>query len=592
MTTKLKWMRIILAGIVFLCLSYAFLARIPIIEQMGAHLSKPLLEEASWLAHIQFIPSLLGSIHGVWLSIALFSGIFLLTLLFGRVYCSVICPLGITQDILYWIRSWITPKSWLRYRKAIPFVRYAVLILLALGCIIGFSAYSLNWIDPYSIYGRMMNILVQPGVSAINNSIAGSMDSADIVRVPAYHAGWLALGIVSATMLIVAIMSIWKGRLYCNTICPVGTVLGIISRFSLFRIGFDKDACKRCGKCLKACKAQCLDLKQGTVDSSRCVACYNCMDACSEHGIKYRWFTKVNKGASFGKACKKTCESPKNQEMAIEESKKLLPDPWGLSSRRAFLGTAALGVASMALSSCKAQGAAVLDPTKTVLPPGAGNLDRFLDTCTACQLCIATCPTRVLQPSGLELGVKGFMKPRMDFRTKYCLYDCHRCAEVCPTGAIQKMKITAEPKETIQTKDTTRIAVASFYPCRCLVRREDMDCGACTEHCPTKALYTVPYIGSDGQEHRIPRLDPDLCIGCGACEYACPVTTEKEEAGDFRKMCGSCAESVGICDFKKQKGRKKPDRAIIIRAVNPQQHAKKKFEEKAIDPVGDVDFPF
>lgn len=111
-------------------------------------------------------------------------------------------------------------------------------------------------------------------------------------------------------------------------------------------------------------------------------------------------------------------------------------------------------------------------------------------------MCIASCPTHVLQPAYFQMGIKGFMKPRMDFSTKYCLYDCHRCAEVCPTGAIRKLPITAEKDTTEITKDTTRIAVAQFYVCRCLVRREDMDCGACTEHCPTKALYTVPYIGA------------------------------------------------------------------------------------------------
>lgn len=129
--------------------------------------------------------------------------------------------------------------------------------------------------------------------------------------------------------------------------------------------------------------------------------------------------------------------------------------------------------------------------------------------------------------------------------------------------------------------------MAQFYVCRCLVRREDMDCGACTEHCPTKALYTVPYIGRDGQEHRLPKLDPTLCIGCGACEHACPVTTEKPEERVRVGPCNLCEEK---CEFKKREA--VPPRAIVVRAVNPQQKAVKKFEEKAVDPVGDTDFPF
>lgn len=114
-----------------------------------------------------------------------------------------------------------------------------------------------------------------------------------------------------------------------------------------------------------------------------------------------------------------------------------------------------------------------------------------------------------------------------------------------------------------------------------------MDCGACTEHCPYKALYTVPYIGRDGQEHRLPKLDPSLCIGCGACEHACPVTTEKPEERVRVGPCNLCEEK---CEFKKREA--VPPRAIVVRAVNPQQKAVKKFEEKAVDPVGDTDFPF
>ena len=445
-------------------------------------------------------------------------------------------------------------------------------------CVTGLAGLSLNWLDPYSIFGRIMYVLAWPAAIWSNNLLAADSSSADLVQMDYFPAAFPVL-LASAGMLgLVAVMSAWKGRLYCNTVCPVGTLLGLLSRISLFRLGFDPASCKKCGKCVKSCKAQCLNLKEYKIDSSRCVACYDCVRSCSEGGIRYRWFTRARQLIPAQK--KKAPPAPAPSSSAA------VPSIAG-SSRRQFLEATAAGLATAALSGCRGDAARKLDPTQCVLPPGAGSLERFLDICTGCQMCVANCPTHVLQPSYLQLGLKGFMKPRMDFATKYCLYDCHRCAEVCPTGAIRRMPVTAERDTEGITKDTTRIAVARFYVCRCLVAREDMDCGACTEHCPTKALYTVPYIGRDGQEHRLPRLDPSLCIGCGACEHACPVTAERPEERERRNSCDLCEEK---CEFGRR--REMPPRALVVRAVNPQQKAVKKFEDKAVDPVGDADFPF
>ena len=457
-------------------------------------------------------------------------------------------------------------------------MRYGVLALLVACCVTGLAGLSLNWLDPYSIFGRIMYVLAWPAAIWSNNLLAADSSSADLVQMDYFPAAFPVL-LASAGMLgLVAVMSAWKGRLYCNTVCPVGTFLGLLSRISLFRLGFDPASCKKCGKCVKSCKAQCLNLKEYKIDSSRCVACYDCVRSCSEGGIRYRWFTRVRQQIPAQKKKVPPASAP--------SSSAAVPSIAG-SSRRQFLEATAVGLAAAAFSGCRGDAARKLDPTQCVLPPGAGSLERFLDICTGCQMCVANCPTHVLQPSYLQLGLKGFMKPRMDFATKYCLYDCHRCAEVCPTGAIRRMPVTAERDTEGITKDTTRIAVARFYVCRCLVAREDMDCGACTEHCPTKALYTVPYIGRDGQEHRLPRLDPSLCIGCGACEHACPVTAERPEERERRNSCDLCEEK---CEFGRR--REMPPRALVVRAVNPQQKAVKKFEDKAVDPVGDADFPF
>ena len=571
LVSPLKWLRVTVAVIFFIGIAYAFLHHIPawnVPNMTGGG------EGARW----QLVPSVLGTLSGAAVSVVILGVLLLLTLLFGRVYCSFICPLGILQDIVFRIRRWLAPKRFLKFSRPVPWMRYGVLALLAACCVMGLAGLSLNWLDPYSIFGRIMYVLAWPAAIWSNNLLAADSSSADLVQMDYFPAAFPVL-LASAGMLgLVAVMSAWKGRLYCNTVCPVGTFLGLLSRISLFRLGFDPASCKKCGKCVKSCKAQCLNLKEYKIDSSRCVACYDCVRSCSEGGIRYRWFTRVRQQIPAQKKKVPPASAP--------SSSAAVPSIAG-SSRRQFLEATAVGLAAAAFSGCRGDAARKLDPTQCVLPPGAGSLERFLDICTGCQMCVANCPTHVLQPSYLQLGLKGFMKPRMDFATKYCLYDCHRCAEVCPTGAIRRMPVTAERDTEGITKDTTRIAVARFYVCRCLVAREDMDCGACTEHCPTKALYTVPYIGRDGQEHRLPRLDPSLCIGCGACEHACPVTAERPEERERRNSCDLCEEK---CEFGRR--REMPPRALVVRAVNPQQKAVKKFEDKAVDPVGDADFPF
>lgn len=546
LVSPLKWLRVTVAVIFFIGIAYAFLHHIPAWNVPNMTGGGEGVEDSFSLARWQLVPSVLGTLSGAAVSVVILGVLLLLTLLFGRVYCSFICPLGILQDIVFRIRRWLAPKRFLKFSRPVPWMRYGVLALLA------------------AIWS--------------NNLLAADSSSADLVQMDYFPAAFPVL-LASAGMLgLVAVMSAWKGRLYCNTVCPVGTFLGLLSRISLFRLGFDPASCKKCGKCVKSCKAQCLNLKEYKIDSSRCVACYDCVRSCSEGGIRYRWFTRVRQQIPAQKKKVPPASAP--------SSSAAVPSIAG-SSRRQFLEATAVGLAAAAFSGCRGDAARKLDPTQCVLPPGAGSLERFLDICTGCQMCVANCPTHVLQPSYLQLGLKGFMKPRMDFATKYCLYDCHRCAEVCPTGAIRRMPVTAERDTEGITKDTTRIAVARFYVCRCLVARKDMDCGACTEHCPTKALYTVPYIGRDGQEHRLPRLDPSLCIGCGACEHACPVTAERPEERERRNSCDLCEEK---CEFGRR--REMPPRALVVRAVNPQQKAVKKFEDKAVDPVGDADFPF
>jgi ferredoxin-type protein NapF len=290
-------------------------------------------------------------------------------------------------------------------------------------------------------------------------------------------------------------MSFFHGRLYCNTICPVGTLLGLLSKLSLYKINLDKSTCTRCGKCAVVCKAGCIDFRNMSLDFDRCVGCFNCLDTCDTDSIKYRSaFKPVRKHETDKSANSKREFIAKSILFAIG----LLGLPKSLKAN---------------IRTMQAKDSNLIPEHKNypVSPPGSISLKHFNDHCTACHLCISVCPTGVLQPSFLEYGFTAMMQPRMDYHTNYCNYDCTRCGEACPAGAIL-------PLET-ETKKLTQMGRVHFVMQNCVVYTDNTACGSCSEHCPTQAVRMVPY--KNGLT--IPETHVSICIGCGACEYACPV---------------------------------------------------------------------
>ena len=440
-----------------------------------------------FMAKIQFLPAVMA------MDFVVLAVLLALTLLFGRVYCSVVCPLGIMQDFFSWIGGRFK-KNRFSYSKEKKWLRYGILTVFVAMMIIGFAPVT-TLLAPYSAYGRIVNSLFKPLYDMLNNALAtyeanNYPDSYHFTQVEIWMRSVTTLVVAILTLVILAFLAWWKGRLYCNTVCPVGTFLGLFSRFSLLRVKFENDKCKQCGMCEKNCKAQAIDFKNMTVDYSRCVVCGDCLGKCKFDALHYA-------------ICKKNTK----ETQPVDEG------------RRAFLIGTALAGASAAVAQAKIKvdgGFAVIEDKVSpkrhtpITPPGSVSATNVQRHCTACQLCVSACPNDVLRPS---TEMKNFMQPTMSFERGYCRPECTRCSEVCPTGAIKPVT-TAE-------KSSIHVGHAVWIKENCVVLTDKVSCGNCARHCPTEAIQMVEYSSADGT-FEIPTVDEMKCIGCGACENLCP----------------------------------------------------------------------
>jgi len=489
----LKTIRIVLAILVFIPVFLFFCDFADILPRSFFNLER-----------IQLVPALLSG------SLLIVFALFLSTLIFGRIYCSVICPLGILQDIIAWFTRRGKKKNkkrrWYKYTKSYAILRYSLLGICVIFLILGITT-PLLYLDPYSNFGRMGVNLFRPVVMEGNNLvnlIALKFNNYNFYHVTIYTITSLSLTIAAIALLLVGVLAFLRGRLFCNSICPVGSLLGLISKFSLFRITLDHSKCTACGLCEKACKSQCISSKGKTVDNSRCVTCFNCLHRCKENGIAYRFAYKKVKASDI----------QYNPETVYAPIKQKPVHPFYGMGRRSFLLTSAAMATTLPLIPAWAKSEEEIDASKLtpITPPGSKNLKHFKKHCTACHLCITHCPQQIIKPAGFKFGIEYALKPHLVFyEMAFCNYECTVCSEICPNGAIKKL--------TIEEKKVEQIGIAQLDIDRCVVFTDNTSCGACSEHCPTQAVKMEPYMDA----LTIPHVYPDLCIGCGGCESICPV---------------------------------------------------------------------
>lgn len=465
-----------------LSVSFTVLLTVYLIDFTGT-LPQVFKELARW----QVIPALLS------LNLLVIIVLTLLTFITGRLYCSTLCPLGFFQDVVSRVASFVQKKKRFRYQKSLNWLRWLVVVACVVAFTTGFT-FLVGFFDPYSIFMRMSVHMLKPVYLAGNNLmelIFSNFGNHTFYKMSIYLLSGFSLGVALFGFLVIGLMAWRNGRIYCNTICPVGTALGLAGKAAFVKIRIDESKCNSCGACGRRCKSSCIDTKTHFIDYSRCVVCFDCIDVCSQSAIRFT-----------AKKSKISVQTPVD------------------NSKRTFLF--ALGATSLAAGKLIASSSVAPFSTKNkakrqvpISPPGSTGHDNLLSKCTSCHLCVSKCPTGIIKPAFTEYGAGGVMQPMLNFEHGFCNYDCSICSDVCPTGAL--LPLNKEHKHELQ------IGQVHFVSENCIVVTDGTHCGACSEHCPTQAVSMVPY--KNGLD--IPFTRTEICVGCGGCEYVCPATPHK-----------------------------------------------------------------
>lgn len=441
----------------------------------------------------------LDPLHGLATVLAtgvLFSGLFLglivvgLTLLVGRAWCSWICPLGVLQDC-----ASIKPKD-KSDRAARLRNRYRPIYHLKYGVLIAFLV--------LAAFGVTQTGLLDPIALLMRSTVSSILPLINLAGVPLDPAIRLTTGGVFIGLILVVILVLprYLPRTFCRLLCPLGALLGVLARFSIFRIWRDADKCTNCGACQRACQGACDPHTKLRV--TECTLCFNCMAVCPDGAIGF---------GAFPARARENAAAP------------------DLTRRRA-LAAGGAGVAAYALLATSVSSRNRPHP-KAIRPPGALEEQDFLAKCIKCGACIKVCPTGGLQPAALEAGFEGIWTPIMVNEIGYCEPNCTRCGRHCPTGAIRPLT-HAQRVGKPPDGSPVRIGTAFVDRGRCLPWANGISCIVCEEVCPVspKSILVEKvevFIGHspDGKKRTSkvlrPYVTPSRCIGCGVCENHCPV---------------------------------------------------------------------
>ncbi|MBF0118359.1 MAG: 4Fe-4S binding protein [Desulfobacterales bacterium] len=402
--------------------------------------------------------------------------VLLFTLIFGRLYCSILCPLGIFQDII----SKFSQNKKRIIKSYYKSINYFILLIVFISFVLG-SFIFVNIFDPYSLFGRIITTIISPFFSLINNALTFILTNYDIYGFSPIKAPYVSIYTFTLTIIffiIILIASLKNGRLYCNLICPIGALLGIVSKFSVFNFFIKDKKCISCKLCEKKCRAGCIDIDKKTIDISFCVGCFDCVDICPKSAITYALFFRQKKISQ------------------INYSKRKF-----LYGSIGFLAAFPLSVKNKELFKYE-----LINP---IIPPGSISIYNFASNCTGCNLCVSVCPTRVIKSAFMEYSILGLMQPVLDFNKGFCSYECTSCMDACPANAIMQYNL--------YKKRLIKIGEMKFFEKYCIVHTKKKDCGACAEVCPTHAVYMVKR-----DKLFYPHTREDVCIGCGACQFVCP----------------------------------------------------------------------
>ncbi len=433
-----------------------------------------------------------------------------LTFLFGRAFCNWICPYGTLHQFVDWLFN-VRPSSQRisqnRYQSA-QYLKYVILVVFLVMALMG--ALQIGLLDPIVMMYRGFSTFFAPASDMAVAQLGGMAESAgasaaliDSLKFAPGVESRIFVGAfwIGLLFIVFAALNLWKPRFFCRFVCPLGALLGVIARGSLFRINRIVERCTDCNLCLTRCEGAADP--QSQVRVAECFSCMNCIDDCPENAIEFTLLRQDKLQA------------------------RLKPD----LSRRQIVFAGFVGLLGVPLLRTNGLVSDENFSPDMIRPPGSVAEPEFLERCIKCEQCINVCPTNVLQPATLkEGGIEALWTPVMNFNIAHCQFKCTLCSEVCPTGAIRQISVTEKLGEGPYAEHgPVRLGTAFVDTSRCLVWANQIPCVVCEEVCPVapKAIQTIDEEAKDVFGKMVvlhkPFIVPDLCIGCGICQAECPV---------------------------------------------------------------------